>query len=201
MGENEDVSKRGHKVGRVLEKYSLHELEERLPAMWKGEDGESEQGVRELANIINTHIVEQALEESTSTLEDEASSVYEFLTSDSPSQRVAQKQRLEEMGIDPDDLQDDFVAHQTVYKYLTEYLNESKEQKKPSLETSLKRGQNLESRVEVVLNDSISRLDEHDMIRAGDPSVIVDFQVYCPLCNSQFSYSEFLDRGGCDCEE
>lgn len=193
-----------YKVGRVLAKYDLLELHGELPDLWRGLSRE-EMSLRELAEEINVALVRETLERTNNDpLEGEAENVYRLLTDDNVSagDRTQQRKQLERMGIDVDQLEQDFVTHQAVYTYLTTALDISKENESEQdpLEKHEQRAQRLRSRTSAVIENSLSELQNDDQLSLGTFDVVVDIQVYCEECGTQYELSDLFRKGHCECQ-
>jgi hypothetical protein len=190
------------KVGILLHEYDLDNLRDNLGAMWLGEDGYEEMGIRKIAKQINIQIVKENLKEVDDPLEGEAENVYDLLTQDESGIKVSQENKLERMGIDPETLQRDFVSRSSVHRYLTDVLRLSKKSESTDpVERSRRMTEKFQSRTETILSSHMSRLAESDEFRLGNPEVTVNYSVYCSECDSQYDVYESLDRGGCNCSE
>jgi hypothetical protein len=192
-----------YKLGRVLSEYDLLGLHGDLAAMWLGDDTE-ERSLRELAEHTNVAILDRAMEEvGTEPLEGEAENAYRLLTDDDVSAgvRTQQRNRLERAGIDPDELESNFVTHQAVYTYLTEVLDVSKDDDTGGdpIEKHRERVQRLRNRTAAVVDNSLSELQQRDIVPTGSLDATVSIQVYCNDCQTQVSFVEFLNNQGCDC--
>ncbi len=203
MSENVSGPNRRYKVGRVLAEYDLLGLHAELPDRWLGEGGEA-MSLRGLADHINVAILERAMEEAgADPLEGEAENAYRLLTDDDVSVGVStqQRNRLEREGIDIESLEDDFVTHQAVHTYLTEALDVSKGRgdNTDPVEKHEQRVQRLRARTEAVTENSLSELTNAGDLTLGEHSVVVDLQVYCRDCGSQFDVATLFRQGGCDC--
>lgn len=199
MAEGRDID-RTYKVGRVLAEYDLDDLHERLPQLWVDE----EISLRDLAERINVAVVDRALERAgEDPLSGEAENVYGLLTGDDVSAgvRIQQRNRLERAGIDVDGLENDFVTHQAVHTYLTKALDVSKatgEDTDP-VEKRKVRIQRLRSRLDAVLDQSLTELSDAGELSLGRFDTTVSLQIYCDDCGTQYELSELLARGGCNC--
>lgn len=192
-----------YKVGRVLADYDLGALHDQLPALWLGDDGEAE-SLRTLADRINVALVRRAMERAgEDPLTGEAENAYELLTGDDVSAgvRVQQRNRLDRAGIDVDQLEDNFVTHQAVHTYLTTALDVSKETATETdpLGTHEQRIQRLRSRLDAVVDQSLSELQTNGALSAGALDATVTVQVYCQDCGTQYDLSDLFERGGCAC--
>jgi hypothetical protein len=203
MSETVGEPNRRYKVGRVLAEYGLADLHESLPGLWLG-DGGGEMSLRELADHINVALLRRAMEEAgVDPLEGEAENAYRLLTDDDVSVGVStqQRNRLERQGVDVRPLEDDFVTHQAVHTYLTGVLDVSKDRDDGTdpVEKHEQRIQRLRSRTEAVAENSLSELDRAGNLALGEHNVVVDLQVYCRDCGSQYDISTLFRQGGCDC--
>jgi len=204
MAENVSAPNRRYKVGRVLAEYDLLDLHGELPDLWLGEKGD-EMSLRELAEHINVSVLEQAMEDAdVDPLEGEAENAYRLLTDDDVSVGVStqQRNRLERQGIDVEALESDFVTHQAVHTYLTNVLDVSKERGDGAdpVEKHEQRVQRLRSRTEAVTENSLSELTTAGELTLGEHNVVVDLQIYCRDCGSQFDVADLFRQGGCNCE-
>lgn len=204
MADVPDVA-RSYKVGKVLSKYDLEELQERLPALWTGEQG-ADVSLRDLAEQLNVAVVRRTLERvGEDPLEGEAENVYTLLTGDDVSvgNRVQQRNRLERMGVDVDELESDFVTHQAVHTYLTKGLDVSKDTDDDvdPVEKYETRIQRLRSRMAAVMEQSLEDLEKAGALSTGDVDATVSLQAYCQDCETHYELSELFAAGGCNCTE
>jgi hypothetical protein len=195
--------KQRYKVGRVLAAYDLEGLHAELPDLWLGTDGEA-LSLRDLADRLNVAVLRRAMERAgADPLEGEAENAYRLLTDDGVSVgvRTQQRNRLERAGVDIEGLEDDFVTHQAVYTYLTQALEVSKADTDETdpLEKHEQRIQRLRSRTDAVTENSLDELTEAEELTLGEYSLVVDLQVYCRDCDSQYDISTLFETGGCDC--
>ena len=204
MADSGDLDTR-YKMGRVLTEYDLQDLHDRLPELWRGDNGE-ELSLRELAQYVNTSIVREALiEAGENPLDGEAENTYRLLRDDDVSVgvRTQQRNRLERAGIDVDALENDFVTHQAVYTYLTKGLDVSKNNgdDEDTLEKHETRIQRLRNRLDAVAAQSLEDLQNVDALILGCVDTTVSVQVYCQDCETQYDLTTLFDNGGCDCQE
>jgi len=192
------------KVARLLSEYGLDGLGDELEVRWTG-DGVERASLRDLADEFNERLLERALVDAgMSALDSDVSSTYRSLTDDDVSTgvRTDARTRLENNGIDVDELESDFVSYQAIRSYLTEYRDAeyrrlSDEEK---VEKDLGSIQRLMTRTLSVTEERIEKLAQTGRIDADDFEVLLDVQVLCGECGRQYSVSEFLDGRGCDCQ-
>lgn len=189
-----------NKVDRVIAKRNLGDLGAELERRWLAESEES-MSTRELADYFNRRVLEAAVDDSdVFTLSGDVDQVYETLTGEGDEALV--RSRLEESGVDVDGVEDDFVSHQTVHRYLKEHREV--EQPEPSDEDRVQRGldtvQRLRGRTAAVTERTVGSLQNNDSIDVGSFDVLVDVQVLCHDCGRSYDAAELLERGGCDCE-
>jgi hypothetical protein len=195
------------KVARVIEEWELDGVGDQLEAFWVG-TGDERRSLRSLADWFNRRLLAAAHERvGESAGEDELRRTYELLTDDDVSSgaRTEAETRLEQRGIDVAALRDDFVSHQSIYTYLTEYRGVSR----PSEETSdadqiEKTGdaiRRLVSRTKAVVRSNLETLHNTDRITIGSFTVFVDVQVFCQDCETQYSVEDLLSNRGCACSE
>lgn len=196
-------SQRRSKVERLLDKYGLDGFGDDLVEWWTAE-GDDRKSLRELATDFNVAILEARLEEAAvSHFDSDAGAIYDALTDEeSDSDRATVETRLEQAGIDVDELERDFVTYQAIRSYVkevrdAEYTTATDAEHVEKQKTTIQR---LVSRATSVTEEKLTRLRDTGRIVLGDFRLIVDFQVYCRDCNTQKTVSTLLDDGGCECE-
>ncbi|WP_416841722.1 rod-determining factor RdfA [Haloferax sp. DFSO52] len=186
------------KVGRLIESYGLNGLGEELEQRWTAdEDAES---LRTLADVFNHELLTAAATDAgLDLLDGEIKTFYEALANNDATgaERTRARGRLERAGIDVDGLQRDFVSHQAVHTYLTSYRGASKERKRSD---PTERVQRLRGRLAAVAESALDSVQNRDDFVIGSPDVLVDVQVLCADCGSQYGFDELVERGGCDCK-
>ena len=194
------------KVRRLIDGYELSGVGEELAARWVG-DGYERESLRGLADRFNRRLLAASMESAgLSPLDGEVDNTYRLLTDDevSAGMETQARRRLERDGIDPEALTRDFVSHQAVHTYLTSDLEVDAPDDTPSQADRLARDretiQRLQSRVEAVSEDTLSRLAAADGLSIGDFSVLVDVQVFCEDCGHTAEIGELLAEGGCQCD-
>jgi len=194
-----------NKVARLLREYELDGIGEELEARWTA-DGDERMSLRDLASYFNKRLLERRLTRAgLSTLEADVETTYRNLTSDDVSAGVRSdtRVRLQQNGVDVDALEQDFVTYQAIRSYLKEYREAtyqqaSDEKKIAKDKESIKR---LVSRTRSVTADRLEKLSETDRIAIDDFEILLDMQVLCQECGSQYSVDELLDARGCSCQQ
>jgi hypothetical protein len=205
MSQNQPEPNRRYKVGRVVSEYGLDEFHRELPELWLGESGDPV-SLRTLADRLNVAVLRRAMEQAgADPLDGEAENAYRLLTDDDVSAgvRTQQRNRLQRDGLDVESLESDFVTHQAVHTYLTEALDVSKEltDETDPAEKHEQRIQRLRSRTEAVTDNSLAELRDAGDLRLGSFNVVVDLQVFCRDCGTQYGLGQLFENGGCDCEQ
>ncbi|SDY09155.1 rod-determining factor RdfA [Halobellus clavatus] len=201
---NTTDSRPSSKVARLIEEYDLRGLGDELEVRWTG-DGVERTSLRDLADYFNKQLLEQALiDAGMSALESDVDSTYRNLTEDNVSTgvRTDTRNRLEQNGIDVDDLESDFVSYQAIRSFLTEYRDAEyrKLSDQEKVEKDLQSIQRLMTRTLSVTEERIEKLRQTERIDAGAFEVLLDLQVLCQECGEQYSVAEFLDERGCQCQ-
>lgn len=184
-----------NKVARLIERHDLSGLPADLESRWLGED--ERMSLRELADFFNRKLLAAHLREARQVKSDEEiARHYEVLTDDSVSsgERTRERRNLERMGVDVDQLYGEFVTHQTMHSYLTEYRDveySPPERASNPLDTIGR----LRGRVESVTQSTIDSATDMDQ----DYDVFVDITVFCDGCERQYTAQELIERGGCEC--
>lgn len=194
------------KVRRVIDEYELSGVAEELAARWVGE-GYDRESLRALADRFNKRLLAASMESAgLSPLDGEVDNTYRLLTDDevSAGMETQARRRLEREDVDPDRLTNDFVSHQAIHTYLTSDLDITPPDDTPSTAERLDHDretiQRLQSRLEAVTDDTVSRLDTTDSLTIGEFTVLVGVQVFCEDCGQQYDISELLEAGGCQCD-
>ncbi|AFK21281.2 hypothetical protein E6P09_17055 (plasmid) [Haloferax mediterranei ATCC 33500] len=187
------------KVGRLIESYGLDGLGEELEERWTAD--EDSDSLRTLADVFNNELLKvAAIDAGLDLLNGEVETLYDALTEDAATgaERTRARGRLERAGIDVDSLQQDFVSHQAIHTYLTSYRGASKERKRSD---PTERVQRLRGRLAAVTESALDSTANRGDLVVGSPEVLVDVQVFCADCGSQYGFDELVERGGCDCEQ
>lgn len=192
------------KVARVIAEYGLEGWGATLERRWTGAEGERT-SLRDLADALNEAILEAALREADEPVTDpELASTYRALTDDDVSEadRVRTERDLERAGVDVEALRGDFVTHQAVHTYLTDYREvEPPESAAGRVERDVEHLQRLRGRLDAVAESTIAALVDRGDLADHDYQVFVDTRVVCADCGSSYELETLLRRGGCDCEE
>lgn len=190
------------KVARVIREYDLDGMGERLEAEWTGERGERT-SLRDLADEFNRAVLEAAIRDGGGAVaEHDLESTYRTLTDDDVSRadEMRKQRELEEMGVDPDAVQSDFVTHQAVHTYLTEYRDaELPDDTEAAAERKAAVLERLQGRTSAVAESSIDVLTSNGELTDRDYEVFVDVRVVCSDCGTDYAAGELLRQGGCDC--
>lgn len=193
------------KVARLITEYNLDGLGDELEARWTG-DGVERTSLRDLADYFNERLLEQTLiDAGMNALESDVSTMYQNLTDDEVSTgvRTDTRSRLEQNGIDADELESDFVSYQAIRSYLTEYRDAEYRQlsDEEKVEKDLQSIQRLMTRTLSVTEERIEKLRETGRVDVEEFEVLLDVQVLCQECGEQYSVSEFLENRGCSCQQ
>lgn len=214
MGENEATtgtdsgvgSTCSCKVGIVSKKYGIHDVDSELTSRWKGE-GEEKSSLRELETYTNQRILRAALEEAgVDYIDGEVENYYRLLTDDETTsgKRVAVTRRLEQEGVDTDDVLSDFVSHQTIHTHLRECLSESYEtQTDPEkrIGNARKFLDATKTQTQSVTEGTLEQLRDADVLDLEEFDVFVDVRVSCSECDRIVPVSDILEEEGCVCQQ
>lgn len=191
------------KVGRVIERYDLTSMDERLAARWLGTGGER-LGLRDLKSFFNRGVLRAAMQEvGLDPLDGEVRDIYELLDSGEPSDRNDRlaRSRLERAGLDVESLPRHFVSHPTIGTHLKECrgIDPPGPASVDKLAVAEERVFKLQNRTEAVVRASIEHLRDTARLDAGEFEVFVNTLVTCDRCGTQYDVHDFLRRGGCAC--
>lgn len=185
------------KIEQNIDKYDLEGLDEDLRQ--QRQEGAS---LRDLAADINRRILTAALMEANVSLIGDVASIYETLRGDEVSvgQRAEMSARLTRRGVPMEEVEDDFVSHQTVSDYLTDCLGiDTGHHHQLTVDEAIKTIEWAEARGEAVISRTLTRLHKASELSTAVGDVSCSLYVTCKQCNNRYHLYAFLDRGGCDC--
>lgn len=202
--ENTDGRKRRSKIERIASKYDMPGIETELAESWLGEQVE-QRSLRQLSEYMNQQLLRTAMQKAgMDPLDGEVENMYGLLVEDEATtgMRTQAEETLRQHDIDVEQLRKDFVSHQTIYTYLTEQQNLSKDDSQDRDQTgkAIKSIQRLNNRMVAVSKNTLKNLRSTGRITLGKFNVIVDVHVYCYDCEKQYTIVELLKSGGCSCE-
>jgi hypothetical protein len=193
------------KVARLIETYDVEKgLGDELEALWTA-DGPERKSLRDLADYFNRRLLEAALSStSAATIDGEVANLYRLLTADdvSSGMRTEARTRLERAGVDVAQLERDFVTYQAIRSYLKTYRGAEYEgtSDEESVENVRETVQRLQSRLQHVVENGLTRLRSTGRLTLGEFRLFVDVDVLCETCGAQYGVVDLLRRGGCDCD-
>ena len=195
-----------YKVTRVMDAYGIDPaFGDELETRWTADPPERE-SLRSLADRFNRRLLTAAVHESTlSTVEGDVKNLYRLLTDDDVSSgaRTEARARLEDHGIDVEQVEADFLTYQAIRSYLTEYREaeyEADEDDAAHVDSVVDSLSRLQSRVHAVARRNLAQLRDAGRISLGTFQVVVSVSVLCEDCNTQYDVVELLRQGGCECE-
>lgn len=202
--DSDGAADRQSKVGRVIAERGLDGLGVELEQRWTGEQGER-QSLRSLADWFNGRVLEGAMAAAgEQVLDGEAANLYELLTDDevSGATRTEAERRLERAGVDVERIRRDFVSHQAIHTYLTEYRDVEGPSRgsERSVDSAIETIQRLRNRTNAVVERTVQALRNADEVSVGDFDVLVDVRVTCNDCQRTYDVADLLRKGGCECE-
>jgi hypothetical protein len=191
------------KVGRLIDEYGMAGLGQELEDRWLGR-GYDDQSLRSLADWFNERHLERRLANAGhDPLDGEVANLYRLLSEEdvTAGSRVDAEATLEEYGIDVETLRREFVSHQAVHTYLTEFRGASKERSSTDRPGSVRRTiQRLRSRLVAVAEHNLYHLRTAGDLTIGEFTVLLEVQVLCEDCGASYPITELIERGRCDCE-
>jgi hypothetical protein len=172
----------------LIEEYELDDVGLELETRWTRQD--DRWSLRDLADWFNQQLLKQAMASAgVQPVDGEVANNYRVLADDAVSEgdRIQLRRRLEGAGIDVDALLDDFVTYQAIRSYLKDIRNVTYDHESATT-------------TESVVDGQIAQLRSNGDLPIDDFRVLVDVQVYCEGCNTQYKIATLLEDGGCDCE-
>lgn len=191
------------KVGRVIDKYDLYhaiegiELNEYLQARWLGQEEYAETGLRPLKDWLNQQLMKTAYSENErNALSSRIRSDYEGLTDD--VDRIALLEDLHNDGIDGEQLQSDFISTATLYRHLSDCLEQTKESNEAKTTSNWEQDKVNYARdiVERNVLESLKSLENKGRLPdATTAQIKTDIILGCPECATQVSFERAVSRG------
>jgi hypothetical protein len=135
-------------------------------------------------------------------LDGDVENVYRLLTDDdvSTADRTRAQRRLDREDVDVDQLQQEFVTYQAIRTYLREHRGASYSgETRDRTESEKEHIQRLRGRVQSVTNSKLAQLQRNGDIDLGSFRTLVEVNVLCEDCGTQYAVETLLDNGGCDC--
>lgn len=203
--EMEPRSGNGTKIERIIAKYGLEGIGDELERGWTGEQG-SRRSLRDLAEVLNRRILDTAVESGDDGhIAADVDSLYRTLTADDvdTTTRAQVEATLDRLGVDVNEVRQDFVSHQAIHTYLTdvrsvEYSSSAGDDENP-IERRSAVIQKLRSRLESVTEQSVADLREAGHLSIGSFDVITTVRVHCTDCGTTFEAGELFDGRACNC--
>ena len=186
------------KVGRNIDTYDLEGLNDTL----KQERRESNTSLRDLATIVNQHIVESIFSTLEVDIIGDAESLYTILVDDesSAAKRVTIEDQLASHGVSLDELLDTFVSYQSVRYHFQNCLDISTSRQGI---TTVEEGEEVlvwaRNQHESIVERTLTRLDREEAISIGSIEVMASPTVSCDDCGSIYRAQELLEAQSCAC--
>jgi len=196
------------KVGRVADKHdfttSVHDLDvnEALLNRWLGQGDFPETAVRPLAGWFNQHIMmEVYVENGRRAIEPQIEADYEALTGDDDDRKWLTMQDLEEEGIDPESLINDFISPSTLYRHLINCLEETKDKNNKDTDWEQTKIEYAEETAADQITEALrSWENKGELPSATEADISVSAYLDCPVCSTSVSVRRARQRGYI-CEE
>lgn len=205
MSENGTSSSRNRrrgKIERLIDEYDLSEIGAELKRRRRGQDGDVS-SLRQLTEFFNKRLLERRLSSTdASVLDGEVDNIYRLLTDDAVSSgdRTRARGRLKEAGIDIDQLEADFVSRESIRTYFKREGIERPTDDTDQVRKEADRIRQLRTQTATVTEDKLDHLRNTDRISLGEFRVLVDVQVFCEDCNTQYDIDELLEGRACNCQ-
>jgi len=187
------------KIGRGIETYDCNGLNDELVHEYRDADA----SLRDLERVINEAFTTAALEAAGSPTDRDPADITAILRGDDESKR--QQARLEteldQVGVDVDQLQRDYVSFRTVKTHLNEHLGiDTSRNESITLDSAESIIEWAETRCTGVIKRTLQRLSNADEATIGDDfTVNISPRITCHECNSTLTVREFVGNEGCSC--
>lgn len=196
-----DGDRPSSKVARVIDDYELEGMGAYLESAWTGEDGERT-SLRDLADEFNRAVLGAAIRASGGRATDhDVAASYRVLTGDdvSNADTLRKERELERDGVDVEGLRRNFVTHQAVHTYLTDYREAELEERSVDPARKVETLERLEGRTAAVAESTLSSLVDAGAVNDRDYELFVEVRSVCEECGSDYALVDLIADGGCDC--
>ena len=190
------------KVGSIISRHEIENMNDKLVTRWIGANGDGE-SIRSLTDWLNQEVLRQLmLDAGANPIDGEVENLYQLLTDEDVlnASKIQARSSLSERGIDADEVTEEFISHQTVYRHLTKCLGAEKNSHEISVDNERSRVSSMQNRAEAVTTDTVSRLKNADKLALGDFEVLVTIRVSCASCGALHDVMDLVAQGGCDCQ-
>ena len=192
------------KVARLLDRHGLDGLGDELERRWTA-DGPDRLSLRDCAALFNERLLAATLRAAgLNALQRDVETTYEQLTGEDVTAgvRTETRNRLAREGVDVETLEREFVTYQAIRSYLTEYRDATYEapSDEEKVQSDVESIQRLLARTLSVTEDRIESHRRTGRLDIGSFEVLLDAQVLCQDCGSQYAVTELLEARGCDCQ-
>ena len=187
------------KVTQVAGAYHISDVDTKL--LRQREQGAS---LRELATFFNKQILSKALDRATQEVVGDADTIYGVLIGDDTdrARQAELRSKLARYNVDIDDVQQDFISHQTVRNHLNGCREiDTGRESTFDLEAGRKTIEWAQARSEGVIKQTIERLRNAGEVADTQTEVTQSVRVACAACGQSYRIEEFLGQGGCDCPD
>lgn len=185
------------KITRVAQAYHIRDVDTKL--LQQREQGAS---LRELAIFFNKQILSKALGRATQEVIGDAETIYQVLIDDDTDRaREAElRSKLTRYNVDIDDVQGDFISHQTVRNHLNGCREiDTGRESTFTLQEGQKTIEWAQARSEGVIEQTIERLRNAGEVTDTQAEVTQSVRVACSACGQSYRIEAFLEQGGCSC--
>ena len=185
------------KITRVARAYHIREVDTKL--LQQRERGAS---LRELAMFFNKQVLSKALDQATQEVIGDAETIYQVLIDDDTDRaREAElRSKLARYNVDIDDVQGDFISHQTVRNHLNGCREiDTGRESTLTLQEGQKTIEWAQARSEGVIEQTIERLRNAGEVADTQTEVTQSVRVACSACGQSYRIEAFLEQGGCSC--
>ncbi|WP_420191955.1 rod-determining factor RdfA [Haloplanus salinarum] len=192
------------KVGRMADKYDLTtavtgmDIHKELLAKWLGINEFPETSVRGLVSWFNQKIMRtHYLDHGRKDTEKKFSVEYEAFAGNDEDRRLWIEEELEQDGIDPDVLDDDFLSTATMYRHLTNCLGAEKEtDSDPDSNWERENVDFVRERATSNIIDTLKSWDRKDVLPGGsDAKISIAIDLTCPVCSTSVPIRQARQRG------
>lgn len=191
------------KVGRVVEEYNLdttvsdNDVDTVLRARWKGTGKYTQTGVRALAEWLNKRLLRSVYTSSgRHPSEPRIAADYEALSSSDPLERAPISDELKADGINADRVVDSFISASTLYRHLTDCLDETKQPNMTESNWEEKKVEHARSVMQDSVSEALRSLENKNRIeKATEAEVSIPVLLGCPECSVQVRLETALRRG------
>lgn len=195
------------KIPALIDKYGLPpDITDRMASLWNRESSKERMSLEEITAFFNSHVFYSVLEETDIEIYGsefdgvpDLSREIGWVKTEEPtdSEVISFQAKLEEQGIDFEELRNDLPSQSTIYRYLRDIKGVEYEKSKINKEDVQEILENQRGRTQQFLQSLVDRTTDDSL--EGQWDVRIQHSIVCETCGERKSLAEFFTDSSCKC--